>query len=120
MKSTIDVLNGIISGDTIPKAVDFTDTPAEVLREAQIKKNEYKSRLKNGIWMVEFTKVDGTPTAMECTLDARYVPPSDAQTASTTAIENPTVLRVYAVDRNGWRSFKVLNVTRFYQKPEHL
>lgn len=117
MTSTIDALNNIISGLPPVKA----DTQNN-LTEAEIKKEQYRTHLKRGIWMVEFTKVDGTPSVMECTLDPRYFPPQEAKDTSkdtgSKAAENPTVLRVYALDRASWRSFKVLNVTKFYQKPK--
>ena len=111
--STIDILNG----------QDFTqdlDEATQLRFEAQAKKDEYRSRLKVGTWTVEFTKVDGTQSVMECTLDPRYLPPGEAQDTGSKSADNPTVLRVYATDREGWRSFKVLNVNRFYQKPESL
>lgn len=91
----------------------------ENLLEASVKE-DLRSRLKVGTWMVEFTKVDGTQSVMECTLDPRYLPPGESQDAGTRSADNPTVLRVYAVDREGWRSFKVLNVTKFYRRPENL
>ena len=111
MTSTIDALNSIINGQPLPAAQ---------ARQPSITKEELRSRLKVGTWMVEFVKVDGTPSVMECTLDPRLLPPGEAQDGGTKATDNPTVLRVYALDREGWRSFKVLNVTNFYPKPENL
>lgn len=93
---------------------------SQLLLEAKAKKEEYRSRLKVGVWLVEFTKVDGTASTMECTLDPRLLPVDNYQDTGTKDIDNPTVLRVYSLDRNGWRSFKVLNVTGFYPKPESL
>lgn len=121
MTSTIDALNNIINGLPPTEQGDAGQLSAQLLQEAAAKKEEYRSRLKRGIWMVEFTKVDGTPSVMECTLDSRYMPPGEeTQDTGTKASDNPTVLRVFAVDRDGWRSFKVLNVTKFYEKPESI
>ena len=120
MTTTIDALNNIMNGLPPVKANEAAQVSAQLLQEADAKKTEYRSRLKHGVWMVEFTKVDGSGSVMECTLDPRYLPPGDPQDTGTKAADNPTVLRVYALDRDGWRSFKVLNVTRFYQKPETL
>ena len=120
MTSTIDALNSIINGQPIEKQGDAAQLSAQLLLEAAAKKEEFRSRLKVGTWMVEFVKVDGTPSVMECTLDPRLLPPGEAQDGGTKATDNPTVLRVYALDREGWRSFKVLNVTNFYPKPENL
>ena len=130
MTSTIDALKNIMEGlapvnPSTPVPVP-TETPIlgheglKMLTEAASKKEEYRSILKNGIWMVEFTKVDGTPSVMECTLDPRFLPPGDAQDSGTKAADNPTVLRVFSMDRDAWRSFKVLNVTRIYQRFAHL
>ena len=120
MTSTIDALKNIMDGlapvnPTSPVPVPKQEDPT-VLAEAASKKEEYRAKLKNGIWMVEFTKVDGTPSTMECTLDGRFLPPGDSQETGTKAADNPTVLRVFAMDRGAWRSFKVLNVTRIYQR----
>lgn len=120
MTSTIDALNSIINGQPIEKQGDTAQRSAQLLLEAAAKKEELRSRLRTGVWMVEFTKVDGSQAVMECTLDPRFLPPGDSQDTGTKAADNPTVLRVFSVDRAGWRSFKVLNVTRFYHLPEHL
>lgn len=98
MTTTIDALKAIFDGQPL------TTTPDPVLKE------ELRAKLRTGIWRVDFTKVDGSTSTMECTLDPRHLPPGDPQDAGTKAADNPTVLRVYAVDREGWRSFKVLNV----------
>jgi len=113
--STIDVVKGQLYGIEVP-TVDEAHQ-AQRLVEA---KNDLRTKLKHGVWIVEFKKVDGTPSIMECTLDGRYLPPGDPQDTGSKAAVNPTVLRVYAVDRAGWRSFKVLNVTKVYLRPESL
>lgn len=123
MTSTIDALNNILNGlapvnPTRPVPVPPVDD--HLLQEAAAKKEELRSRLKAGAWMVEFVKVGGTPSVMECTLDPRFLPPGEAQDTGTKAADNPTVLRVYALDREGWRSFRVLNVTNLYPKPENI
>lgn len=120
MTSTIDALNNIIKGLPLEKQGSAGRLSAQLMLEAEAKKHELRSRLKVGVWMVEFVKVDGTPSVMECTLDPRFLPPGEAQDGGTKVADNPTVLRVYALDREGWRSFKVLNVTRFYSKPENI
>lgn len=80
-------------------------------------REEYRQKLMHGVWVVEFTKVDGTPAAMECTLDPKHLPASDPKERG---VPNEAVLGVYSLDRGGWRSFRVDNVTRFYPKPEAL
>lgn len=72
--------------------------------------------LRVGKWFVEFTKVDGTPTTMECTLDDNIIPEQDR--ATNTAQKRSLaehLIHVYAIDRKGWRSFVFLNVTKMYR-----
>lgn len=107
--STIDLLTARLVANEPPTLTEQTD-----LRE------ELRTRLQRGTWVVEFTKVDGTPSVMECTLDQRLIPSDAAPSQSGDATPNQSILRVYALDREGWRSFKVLNVKRFYQKPDNL
>lgn len=81
-------------------------------------KAEYLSKLQSGVWTVEFVKVDGTPTAMEVTLDIKLTPPLKENSQPRTEQEH--VIHAYSIDRAGWRSFTVANVKAFYRKPETL
>jgi len=121
--STIDVIKGDqfgydvpLGGPTAPYRQELTE--AELERAAAVKE-VMQSKLRVGVWVVEFTKVDGTAAVMECTLDPRHMPPGDAQPAGNRP-DRPNLLHVYAVDRDGWRSFRVLNVSRSWLKPEVL
>ena len=78
-------------------------------------KSEYKSKLLVGKWIIEFEKVDGTSTVMECTLDPALLPPPKEGTVSRP--EKEDLVHVYSLDRNGWRTFKVAKVKSFYPKP---
>jgi len=84
-------------------------------RQLIVKKDGFRNQLQVGSWVVEFTKVDGTPSVMECTLDSRLIPEATHTGAGRPAPQDADYIRVYALDRQGWRSFKVANVTRFYQ-----
>lgn len=81
-------------------------------------REDYRSKLQSGVWVVEFNKADGTPTTMECTLDDKLTPP--LKEGVERRIEQDHLLHVYSLDRAGWRSFIVSNVTNFYKKPEML
>lgn len=76
----------------------------------QSKKDEYAALLRKGVWRINFVKVDGTQSVMEGTLDPQFLPPGDITPTDKPTQSSPSALRVYAVDRDGWRSFKVLNV----------
>lgn len=81
-------------------------------------KEDCRNRLQHGVWLVEFIKTDGTPAIMECTLDPKFMPPPKPDAQERT--EQAHLLHVYSLDRNGWRSFVVANVTNFYKKPDIL
>ena len=75
-----------------------------------LSRDEIKETLKTGVWLVSFTKVDGTPAEMQCTLDPSLIPVVEEQDPNKSVKVNESVLRIYSPDRQGWRSFKVANV----------
>jgi len=81
-------------------------------------REDYRSKLQAGVWVVEFTKADGTFTTMECTLDPKLTPP--LKEGASPRAEQDHLLHVYSLDRQGWRSFKIDSVHSFYKKPEIL
>lgn len=122
MTSTVNAFKNILDGKPPVEREVISEprlTEAQ-LSEALLVKQTLREKLSRGVWMVEFTKVDNTPAIMECTLDHRYLPPGDVDETTTKSAQNPLVLRVFAVDRDGWRSFRVMNVTRCYEKPENM
>jgi hypothetical protein len=80
----------------------LTSSPAQ----ANVKENLIKL-LQTGVSKVKFNKVDGTPAEMDCTLDTKIIPGIQSDIAY---VDNVDVLRVYSVDRQGWRSFRIANV----------
>ena len=77
--------------------------------------------LKHGSWIVEFTKVDGSSATMECTLDSSLLPKTaSTEIAPDTRVLAEHLIHVYAIDRKGWRSFVVTNVTKMYRSLEDL
>lgn len=118
----LDTMNGI--PQEVPAAKKKGLKPAPVITEAiRARRAEIQSSLRSGIWTVEFTKVDGTSAIMECTLDPRHLP-SDPNVIKPmpdpdrTASEH--LIHAYAIDRQGWRSFYVSNVTKLYRQLESL
>lgn len=127
--STIAVINAINNGQD-PKALFDVKlggpdapyrkkaNPVKVvpsMTEAQLAERErIYNLLQSGRWIVEFTKADGTASIMECTLDPTFLPPA-YPVATGTRVEQKHLLHVYAIDRQGWRSFVVNNVKRVYR-----
>lgn len=128
MTSTIDALKNILDGRPVidtklggPKAPYRQEQDEKLMEQAAQKKAEYQSLLRLGTWIIEFTKVDGSNSIMECTLDSRLLPQTEKSQAATRP-EQPNLLHVYALDREppGWRSCKVLNIQRIYAKPSDI
>ena len=76
-------------------------------------KEDIQDKLRNGIYKVTFTKVNGEKRVMPCTLMESAIPtakvPATASTKEPSAKELEN-LRVYALESQGWRSFKIANV----------
>lgn len=73
-----------------------------------------ESLLREGVYQVTFTKIDGTSRTMPCTLKPDLLPARTVveQVADT----KPKVLKLetmsaWATDIEQWRSFRVMNVT---------
>lgn len=67
--------------------------------------------LKDGIYDVTFTKVNGEQRIMPCTLKEGIVPPKPpAEIACKSVVKRHTVqnvLSVWCTDSKGWRSFRI-------------
>jgi hypothetical protein len=73
---------------------------------------ELKQILEKSVATVVFTKVNGEQRKMKCTLLSEYIPKSDVAgkqliMETLTKEENPSTLRVWDVENNGWRSFRM-------------
>jgi hypothetical protein len=66
--------------------------------------------LRGGRLEVCFTKKDGTNRVMNCTLQESFLPPL-MEDAETVTKDNPSVLAVWDIDNNGWRSFRLDSIT---------
>jgi len=78
--------------------------------------NEYIALLKSSVCKVTFTKVNGEVRNMRCTLLRDMIP----QNSTPKAFDDEKVeaglsevIRVFDLTAQGWRSFKVANVTEF-------
>lgn len=91
-------------------------SPEGVGSASTLSKEEYLEHLAEGVWVVEFTKVDGTDTKMEVTLDEN-IKPAPLKESTQQRAEQPHLIHAYSLDRQGWRSFTIANVKAFYRKP---
>lgn len=74
-------------------------------------REEMVSMLRDGLCYVEFEKKDGTLREMTCTVNQTHIP-SDKIPKETVEYTD-SVIRVFEVDKEQWRSFRVDSVKKF-------
>lgn len=75
----------------------------------------FRSFLHTGVFEITFKKVDGTERVMPCTLKPDALPPKALNEHHQTRLYNPEALSVWCVDKQEWRSFRVMNVVSVKQ-----
>lgn len=84
----------------------------EALTDDPDQRNRYlRSILHNNDCEITFTKIDGSVRTMPCTLREEAMPQRDAAEFHKTRVYKPETLSVFCLDKNEWRSFRVMNVT---------
>lgn len=75
--------------------------------------------LHEDIYTVTFDKTDGSERVMPCTLREDIIPES-ARPQGTSRVRKNDVMSVWAVESQGWRSFKLANVKSVvkHEKPK--
>jgi len=68
-------------------------------------KNQIIHELRQGIMNIVFTKTDGTERKLICTLSEDKIP-ADKKPKGTGTAKNDTVLPVFDMENNSWRSFR--------------
>ena len=68
--------------------------------------------LSGGVYEVTFTKVNGESRVMPCTLDPKRLPPTPVKENTAKEERKPDAISVWCLDKDEWRSFKVMNVTQ--------
>lgn len=83
-------------------------------------REEMLKRLHEGLCVVTFEKTDGTERTMRCTLDSislKWLGLADKAALSgdkSAANFSQEIIRVFDIDNEGWRSFKINKVKRFF------
>ena len=74
-------------------------------------KTDLESNLANHVLEITFIKADGDHRYMKCTRDVSRIPaehlPKSKEEGSVPRVESDEVVRVYDIDAEGWRSFRV-------------
>lgn len=71
---------------------------------------ELRKLLKEDIVTVTFTKKNGDKRVMLCTLLPSYLPGGDSG-GSSTSVPSDTIVTVWDIEQNAWRSFKFDTIT---------
>jgi hypothetical protein len=88
-------------------------------RSIEDRKRILKYILRNQLCEVTFRKVDGSVRIMPCTLQPERLPAQEfeivletveTEKAKKPRTENPNTIRVYCLDKEEWRSFRIDNV----------
>jgi len=73
---------------------------------------EIKDTLKNNkLVLINFTKVDGTARALRGTVDFSFIPEDQWPKSEKKLNLTEDAVRVYDIENDGWRSFRVDSVT---------
>jgi hypothetical protein len=75
-------------------------------------RSEMIEMLRDRVCVVKFTKVDGEVREMACTLNENAIPDTMKPKNATTSYSEE-VIKVFDVNKTGWRSFKVDSVQMF-------
>lgn len=77
-------------------------------------KNEMYEILKTSIASITFLKVDGTERKMKCSLNPKFLPEQlDMEEYISKKNKNDSVIAVWDIEKEGWRSFRVDSVKEF-------
>jgi hypothetical protein len=113
IQTVLDKINGVE-----PPRAGYTDTlnierrakaksKATALTEEQLTEiKALRSKLSVGRWIVEFIKADGSHRVMECTLDSRLIPNTEANVKEQVEKAVSAAVRVFDLEKGEWRSFR--------------
>ncbi len=79
-------------------------------RTNEVTIEELRKLLKEDIVTVTFTKKNGDKRVMLCTLLPNYLPGGDSGGLST-SVPSDTIVTVWDIEQNAWRSFKFDTIT---------
>ena len=86
----------------------------QALSEESWRNSYLQEQLKTKVLKVKFIKKDGTERDMVCTLRSDLLPQQiDLEESVQKKSQNPDVLAVYDIEKNGWRSFRYDSIIGF-------
>ena len=97
-------MTNTLNNELLTNSVNWTDIEWVDFRTRLVE------QLKTRTVTVNFTKKDGEPRKMECTLNPALLPPSILKEDFGNKKENTNIISVFDLNAKGWRSFIVKNV----------
>ena len=86
--------------------IDFAGTSYDAETQYKI----IQDVLHNGVFLVEFTKINGELRTMPCTLHKDWMPSEAIKEHHSTRLHDPETMSVWCTDKQAWRSFKTMRV----------
>jgi hypothetical protein len=86
--------------------LDFSGTSYDTLTQHKM----IKDLLHEGVFLVEFTKVNGELRTMPCTLHKDWMPSEAIKEHHSTRPFDPETISAWCTDKQAWRAFKTMRV----------
>ena len=90
-----------------------TETESETKTSKVNLRDTLKALTSTGKVEITFVKKDGTDRTMICTTKTSNIPEEKQPVGESTLKENTDILRVYDIENEGWRSFRIDRVKSF-------
>lgn len=81
-------------------------------KDWEVFSNWIRGVLITSVPTITFTKKDGTERIMKCTLRPDLLPVQEIVEGKEPRKQNDSIMSVFDIDANGWRSFTIRNVRR--------
>lgn len=88
----------------------------------ELTRKEIMDSLKEGVYAINFTKVNGESRDMNCTLQEEMLPKIEDDGMQQAGLNpkkqvNENTVAVWDLDINAWRSFRLDSLTKFERVP---
>ena len=98
--------NSCITLTKVPMDINFSGTSYDAHTQYKL----IQAELATGVFLVEFTKLDGELRTMPCTLHKDWMPAEAIKEHHSTKLFDPETMSVWCTDKQAWRSFKTMRV----------
>jgi|LWDU01.1.fsa_nt_gi hypothetical protein len=109
------IANSRMGGETVEIDINNLDREENKMEAIALRthRESMKYELSQGLCEVTFTKINGDERVMTCTTDLGAIPEGNRPKGTGKENKTNTVVSVWDIKAEGWRSFKSENVTKF-------